>query len=160
MQKENIVDEGLVGDEQGEDMNSKGYKALHSAILTRIHNHTDEEKQNIELNAIKFKMLNYLEDESVELVLAGTFIKEYLKVLKVKQKVFAAYINWNPGNLTKLLNGSRKVNYELAMILGNTFQVDPALWLRIQDENELIQLRKLNSSKFKNYSLRRLYDFH
>lgn len=158
MRKENIIDDELIGDESGVDINSKGYQALHAAILLKAGNQTAEEKRNIDLNTIKFKMMDYLEDESLEEVLLGTFIKEYLSVLKVKQKVFAAYINWNPGNLTKLLNGERKVNYELAMILGNTFNVDPSLWLRIQDKNELVQLQKVNASKFTAYSLRRLYE--
>lgn len=157
-EKNGVTDEGMIGDESGVDINSKGYKALHAAILSKINVQTIEESRNIELNAIKFKMINYLEDESVDLVLLGSFIKECLKVLHIKQKVFATYIDWNAGNLTKLLNGTRKVNYELAMILGNTFNVDPSLWLRIQDKNELVQLRKVNASKFKGYSLRRLYE--
>jgi plasmid maintenance system antidote protein VapI len=61
--------------------------------------------------------------------------------------------------ITKLLNGARKINYELAVILGNTFNIEPSLWLRIQDKNEFVQLSRINSNNFSAYSLKRLFEF-
>ena len=101
--------------------------------------------------------MEYL-DQDDAIIPVGDFIKECLRVIDVRQKHFAAYIDWNSGNLTKLLNGSRKVNYELAMILGNTFNINPSLWLQVQDKNELMQLRRVNREKYKGYSLHRLYE--
>lgn len=154
-----LLDDGLIGDENGFDSSSEDYSELQDAILVNYSKQTEEDHLRNELTAIKCKMIEYLEDDHTELVSVGEYLKDCLKKTKIKQKIFAAYIGWNPGNFTKLLNGSRKINYELAVILGNTFNIEPALWLRVQDKNEFIQLSKVNTNKFSGYSLKKLYEF-
>ncbi|WP_227625918.1 helix-turn-helix transcriptional regulator [Geofilum rubicundum] len=62
-----------------------------------------------------------IESEETTLKLPGEFLKEYLKTLGIPQKKFAHYIEINPSNLSKLINGERPINYELAIILGKIF---------------------------------------
>ena len=138
-------------------ISSDEFIQIQDEILRRSKKLTPSEKREIELNAVKYKMLEYLESDSDDmLVSVGDFIRDYLKAIGIKQKTFAEYIHWDTGNINKLLNGSRPVNFELAIILGSTFNLDPAIWLRVQDKNELKTLSKANAKKYKRYSLNTL----
>ena len=130
---------------------------IQDEILRRAKKLSPSEKRGIELSAVKYKMLEYLESDSDnDLIPVGDFIRDYLKAAGIKQKTFAEYIHWDTGNINKLLNGSRSINLDLAIILGSTFNVDPATWLRVQDKNELKTLSKANARKYKQYSLNTL----
>lgn len=152
------IDDGLLGNPAQINPASDDFKRLKSAILAKSREFSPTEKVEIELNAIKYKMMEYLEDDSDSVVHIGNFIKQCLKTTKVRQRAFAAYIKMNPGNLTKVLTGARKINYDLAIILGTTFRVSPIIWLRIQDKNEIVQLKRANKDKYRNFSLDRLYE--
>jgi addiction module HigA family antidote len=97
-----------------------------------------------------------IESEENTLKLPGEFLKVYLKTLGIPQKKFAHYIEINPSNLTKLINGERPINYELAIILGKIFNNDPMLWIEIQAKNELKKIQKTKTRRFNNYSLKDL----
>ena len=137
------------------DINSSDFEKFQAKLLNRSRERTEEQKINIELLALKYRIENYLEREEDEIKLAGAFIKEYLKVLHIKQNRFAGYIGIKPSNLSKLLKGERPINYELALILGKIFNTDPMLWIEIQAKNEMLRLKR-KSKDLHKYSLKDL----
>lgn len=150
----NDMDDGLVGNPDGTDKNSLGYSKLQDMVKARSKKLTVDEKREIEFNAIRYRMIEYVQnDDTKEMLDAGFFIREYLRAADVKQNVFAQFIDFNPGNLGKLLNGSRKINPETAIILGNVFKIDPQLWLRIQDKNEMVRLNNVKRDAFHKYTI-------
>ena len=104
-------EDGLVGNPQGTDTTSEGFKKLKDMINARAQAFTPEEKRNIELNAVRYRMMSYVQNhETPDVVEPGEFIRACLKAVNVKQNAFAAYMDSNPGNIAKILNGSRKIN--------------------------------------------------
>lgn len=155
--KQNYIGEdGLVGNPSGVDRESEDYKKLQQAITDRYNSLTEEEKLTIKLDKVKYAILEYLENETGNIVPPGIFIKKCLEIVNINQKTFANYINWNTGNLTKLLNGTRKVNAEIAVILEATFPVSAVTWMRIEDKNELFRVKKANAIGYQKYSLKKL----
>jgi addiction module HigA family antidote len=147
-------EDGIVGNPGGVDVKSSSYQQLKAAIKTRAAEFTEAEKREIEFNAIRYRMMEYIEDEDYSTVVEpGEFIRQYLKAANVKQNVFASFINTNPGNLGKLLNGERRINHETAMILGKTFNIEPKIWLYIQDKNEMARLNKIKQNAYRKYSI-------
>lgn len=151
-------DDGLVGNPGGVDSRSEGFQKLKMAIRERSGALKPEEKRQIELRAVRYRMQEYLQESSQAAIPTGYFIKECLQATGVQLKSFAFYINSNSGNVSKIINGSRKINPETAIILGNTFDTEPELWLQIQDKNEIIELKRINKSHFRRYSLDKLIE--
>jgi addiction module HigA family antidote len=148
------ADDGLVGNPDGTDIDSEGYQKLQDMIRLRSEQFTAEEKREIEFNGIRYQMMEYLRNENTaELLEPGFFIRRYLKAADIKQNAFASFIHAHPGNLGKLLNGTRKIKPETAIILGNTFKVDPKIWLYIQDKNEMLRLTKVKRTAYNKYTL-------
>ena len=135
------------------DTNSTDFDKLQAKLLNRSRERSIEQKRNVELLALKYKIEEYLESDENDIKLAGTFLKQYLKTLQIKQTKFANYIGLKPSNLSKLLSGERPINYDLALILGKIFNVNPMLWIEIQAKNELSRLEKAKDNKYYNYSL-------
>ena len=135
------------------DTNSTDFDKFQAKLLNRSRERSVEQKRNVELLALKYKIEEYLESDENEIKLAGTFLKQYLKTLQIKQTKFANYIGLKPSNLSKLLSGERPINYDLALILGKIFNVNPMLWIEIQAKNELSRLEKAKDNKYYNYSL-------
>ncbi len=138
------------------DVNSNDFEKLQAKLLNKSRERNDEQRLKIELLALRFKIEDYLQNEDPEIKSAGEFIKQYLKVLQIKQYSFANYIGIKPSNLSKLLKGDRPINYELALILGKVFKINPIYWIEIQAKNELIRLKKEKDKELHNYSLRDL----
>ncbi|GAO31351.1 HigA family addiction module antitoxin [Geofilum rubicundum] len=138
------------------DAGTDEFKDFQSILLNKAKNRSEAQRREIELLSIKFQMQDYLESEETKLKLPGEFLKEYLKTLGIPQKKFAHYIEINPSNLSKLINGERPINYELAIILGKIFNNDPMLWIEIQAKNELKKIQKTKTRSFNNYSLKDL----
>ena len=90
--------------------------------------------------------------DEIDMKLAGAFLKQYLKPLRIKQTKFANYIGLKPSNFSKSINGERPINYDLALILGKIFNIDPMLWIEIQTKNELNKLKNAEDNRY-NYSL-------
>ena len=101
--------------------------------------------------AIQLKMREYLEKEDQETKLVGDFIKSFLYSLNIRQNKFAEYLKIKPSNFNKLLKGERSLSYEMAIILGNIFKVEPRIWLNIQAKNKINQLKQ--SEEYSHYSL-------
>lgn len=80
-------------------------------------------------------------------------MKEYVKILGIKNKAFAEYIGYRESNLSALYNGTRKINIDLALKLGKLFKINPTLWIHIQSKNELKRIRRENEKKYQKYSI-------
>ena len=150
----NLTEDGLVGNPAGVDRKSEGYKKLKNAIDNHYQSYSDMDKLNIELDGVRYAIMDYLENETENIIVPGMFIKKCLEVSMVNQKTFANYINWNTGNLTKLLNGNRKINADIAMVLEATFPVSAATWMRLEDKNELVRTRQQKTRDYRQYSLK------
>ena len=138
------------------DVNSTDFSKFQAKLLNKSRERTQEQNLNIELLALKYKIEDYLNNEEEDVKIAGEFIKQYLKTLRIRQNKFAEYIGIKPSNLSKLLKGERPINYELALILGRIFKVNPMVWIEIQAKNELLRLKQMNHKKLYQYSLKDL----
>lgn len=134
------------------DRNSREFKELQLFLLKKAQELSLEEKLQIELLALQYKMEDYLKatiDENSKMSV-GDFLRLYLKNLGIKQSKLATYIGLQPSNFNRILSGERRINFELSMILGQLFQVDPQIWLNIQVKNDYLRLEaKKDYSKFK-----------
>ena len=102
-------------------------------------------------------MENYASEELIaEIIWPGYYLKQLLHLIGITNKEFADFIGLQEPNLSSILNGRRKINTELAYKLGKTFDLDPNLWLVIQSKNELIEINRLESQKFKDFRLSNL----
>ena len=129
------------------------YQELQAVLLNKSRERSEIRTRNIELLALKYQMEDYLKSEKQDVMLPGYFLKQYLKTLAISQKKFAEYINLSPSNLSKLINGERPVNYDLAIIFGKIFNNEPMLWIEVQTRNELKKIIKEKHKKYNNYSL-------
>lgn len=132
------------------------FNQFQAILLNKSKERSKERNNLIELMALKFKMEDYLRSDSKQSLLVGDFLKEYLAAFKIRQNKFAEYIGVRPSNLSKLINGERSLNHELALVFGKIFNNDPMLWLDVQDKNKLDELSKSKRSKIKKYSLKDL----
>jgi len=69
------------------------------------------------------------------------------------KKTFAEYIDYQESNLSAIFKGRRKINPDLAIKLGEIFHLDPAIWLQIQNKNELIEILNQDKEKYEKYKL-------
>ena len=139
------------------DVNSTDFDKFQAKLLNKSRARTQEQNLNIELLALKYNIEDYLNnDDNEDVKIAGEFIKQYLRTLRIKQNRFAEYIGIKPSNLSKLLKGERPINYELALILGRIFKVNPMIWIEIQAKNELLRLKQVKHQELFKYSLKDL----
>ncbi len=137
--------------------NSKDIKVLRDVIREHAENQSPEDRVKIELFSLKLQMESYINGVTPsKIVSTGTFLKEHLKAIKVKNKVFAKYIDLEESNLSSIIQGRRKINIDLALKLGQVFGLDPNLWLLIQSKNELLQVDEKRILKYQKYRLEEL----
>ena len=119
----------------------------------------EKRKIQYKINALMHEMEDYLRsDNPEEFIAVGSFLKESLKILNVKNKDFANYIGMEAPNLSAVINGKRKLNIELADIFGQLFNTDGKIWLQLQTKNEWMSyMRSRQKSKpNKKYTLDQL----
>ena len=135
------------------EVNSEEFDMFQAKLLNISRGRTADQRRNVELLALRYKIEDYLNSEGEDIKLAGEFLKQYLKALKIKQITFAKYIGLKPSNLNKLLKGERPINYNLALIFGEIFKIEPMYWVEIQAKNELSRLKREKNNEYYNYSL-------
>lgn len=135
------------------DVGSQGFNDFQTILLSKSRKRTESQKMGIDLLSIKYEMEDYLISDKSEVKPVGEFLKTILKTLKIQQKQFAEYLDLKPSNLSKLINGERTINYDLALIFGRLFNHNPMLWIEIQAKNELTKLLRAKSKKYSVYSL-------
>lgn len=136
------------------DLNSKDFKELQNAIKNHSVNLVEERRIENGMLSIRFQMEEYLnKDKPERIVPPGEFLKEFVKLLKIKNKTLAGYISYEESNLSAIFNGKRKINVDLALKFGKIFKVDPAIWLHIQSKNELLELELEKEEFYDNFGL-------
>ena len=97
----------------------------------------EKRKVQYKINALVHEMEDYLKNDNPnEFIPVGSFLKESIKILNVKNKEFAEYIGMEAPNLSAVISGKRKLNLELADIFGQLFNTDGKLWLQLQIKND------------------------
>lgn len=134
--------------------NSKDFKGLRAAIQAHAKQQTTYDKIRYALISLKFQMESYIsEEEPAEIIAIGEFLSHHLKAINIKNKEFAKYINIEASNLSSILKGRRKINTDLALKLGQLFNLNPNLWLLIQSKNELLGINKTKRVEYQKYQL-------
>ena len=142
------------------DVGTNGFDDFQAILLGKSKKRTENQKRKIDLLTLKYQMEDYLNSGQSSEKTVGDFLKLILKTLKIQQKQFAEYIGLKPSNLSKLINGERSINYDLALILGRLFNHNPMLWIEIQAKNELNRLLHAERKKYSIYSLNDLIKKH
>lgn len=140
------------------DISTQGFDEFQAILLKKSKERSDDQKRRIELLTLKYQMEDYLNSDKGKERSAGEFLKTILRSLHIQQNQFASYIGWKPSNLSKLINGERTINYDLALIFGRLFNHNPMLWIEIQAKNELNRLKYAEENKYSAYSLNDLIE--
>jgi addiction module HigA family antidote len=67
----------------------------------------------------------------------GEFLKEALDELGTSQSEFARVIGVSPMRISHVVNGTRPVTAELALLIGRAFGQSPQYWLNLQAAYDL-----------------------
>ncbi len=132
------------------DVGTKEYQDFKLLIRGKVAETPKEERIKISLLGLKYNMEDYLESK-LEITQVGSFIKQFIKLIEIKQIEFANYLNIKPSNLSKILNGERRLNIEMALILEKLSSINAELWLRIQSQNVMLRVQKLQSKQMNKY---------
>ncbi len=137
------------------DVNSREYKEFQLFLSGKVDAQGKKQRIGTELFALQIKIEDYLEStiESDGIITIGDFLRLYLDKLDIRQNKLAGYIGLRPSNFSKILSGSRKVNFELSFILSRIFQLDPKVWMLIQVKNDYLQLKMEKEEDFEKYRL-------
>ena len=154
MTKKYIVNEGgILGFQNpSEKISSEEFKLIKKEIDKLIAKQTPEQRLKNKLISLSYKMEDYLEKNMPEsIVEVGQFIEELLNILGIKSKIFAEFMEVSKYDLSKIINGRKKLNNELAIKLGHFVNIKPHLWIAIQNKNEQICMEKEDSNKYEKY---------
>jgi len=137
------------------DIGTKEYEDFKLLIRSKVSEASKDERIKIALLGLRFHMEDYLKSKS-KTIEVGSFIKQFIQLIEVKQVEFAKYLSIRPSNLSKILNGERRLTIELALILEKLSNIDARLWLRIQNKNEIKRIQKSCSKSISKYRLKEL----
>ncbi len=137
------------------DFGTKEYEDFKLLIRSKVSETPKKERIKISLLGLKYHMQDYLRS-NVNNKRVGSFIKQFIELVEIKQIDFANYLELRPSNLSKLLSGERRLNIELALILEKLSNIDADLWLRVQNHNELLTAQKSLRKKMNKYKLAEL----
>ena len=73
----------------------------------------------------------------------GVFLKEILDELGVSQNTFAHAVGVSPMRISHVVNGSRPVTAELAVLFGKVFGQTPTYWMNLQTSYDLKTAEKI-----------------
>ena len=135
------------------DVGTKGFDDFQAILLNKSRKRTENQRRKVDLLSVKYLMEDYIHSETNDVRPVGYFLRSILRLLHIQQNRFADYIGLKPSNLSKLLNGERSINYDLALIFGRLFNHDPMLWIEIQAKNEINRLQRSDKNKYSDYSL-------
>jgi addiction module HigA family antidote len=78
---------------------------------------------------------------------AGAILREYMGD-DITVTALAKHVGMTRANLSMILNGRMRISAVVATKLSEAFpQSDPGLWLRLQDQYDLAQVRKKRRTK-------------
>jgi addiction module HigA family antidote len=137
------------------DFGTEEYENFKLLIRGKVSETPKKQRIHISLLGLKFHMQDYLKS-NVNNKKVGSFIKQFIELVEIKQIEFANYLELRPSNLSKLLSGERRLNIELALILEKLSNIEADLWLRVQNHNELLTAQKTLRKKVSKYKLAEL----
>ena len=137
------------------DIGTQEYADFKLLIRSKVAETPKDERIRISLLGLKYHMEDYLESISMN-VEVGTFVKQFIKLVEIKQVEFAKYLDLRPSNLSKILNGERRLTVELALILEKLSNIGAGIWLGIQNKNEINKIQKSQLQNIKKYQLKEL----
>jgi len=139
------------------EIGGEEFTVLRQMIAKQSSDRPSMEKLEHESFALQLKMYDYSrQGREGKMIEVGYFLKAFLELYQIKSKDFAAFIGLGKTNLSALLNGKRKLNYDLALILQNIFGLKADIWLQIQLKNDLWKIEGINKNFYKKYSLEEL----
>ena len=71
------------------------------------------------------------------LIHPGEFLRETLEELKISQAQFARALGISPMRVSHVVNGTRPVTAELALLFARAFAQTPEYWLNLQSSYDL-----------------------
>ena len=138
---------------QKDDTTNQAKKLTKNILDAYIKELPKEEIQENQRIGIKLQMQSYLKETKNETIEAGEFLNKLLSIYNIKKSKFAEYIGIENGNLHALLKGRRKFNSKIASLVGESFKINPEIWLFIEAKNELKKFNTTNKRKKKKLSL-------
>jgi len=137
------------------DLNSSEYNDFKLLIKSKVKSSSKDKRIEIAILGLKFEMEDYLTSNKKSAPI-GSFIKQFIDATEIKQVQFAEFIGLRPSNLSKILNGERRLNLDLALILEHVSKIKAETWLMIQNRNEIFKMRKLKKDDLAKYKLKQL----
>ena len=137
------------------DIGTREYEDFKLLIRSKVAETSKEVRIKISLLGLKYHMEDYILSNSKEIEV-GSFVKQFINLIEIKQVEFAKYLKLRPSNLSKMLSGERRLTIELALILEKLSNINADLWLRIQNKNEINRIQKSHSKQFNKYRLKEL----
>lgn len=127
----------------------KGFIQLHA------QQQSEKERQNHQYWALTFRIQDYLASTDTQIVPVGYFIQHLLDIYRIAPQKFAQYIGYELNSFSTLLAGKTKVSYQLATQLYQIFDIQPEVWLYLEQKNEYKRFLKKNKLA-KQYQLKDL----
>ena len=80
----------------------------------------------------------------------GEFLSETLGEMGISQAVFSRTIGVSPMRISHVVNGTRPVTAELALLFGRAFGQSPQYWLNLQTTHDLRLAEKQISPRLRS----------
>ena len=151
----NVGFDHLIGDENSQ-LSERDLKIYQRIIKAHSDEQSIEDKRSIKHINLRLEMEDYIETNNSEIKLAGSFLERLLKIYNVKKSQFAEFIDLERTNFYALLKGRRKFNNIIATKVGETFNIDPQLWMFIEAKNEMKEYKCEDHHQDKEYNLANL----
>ena len=140
---------------ESDNVNSQSFKDFQLLIKSKVAAISKKDKIGLSILSLKYHMEDYLKSKKSNLKI-GSFIKDLIERIEVKQVEFANFVGMRPSNFSKILSGKRRLNLELALIIERITNINAELWMAIQNKNEIFEMRKQRREKLKSYKLKEL----
>ena len=137
------------------DSKSREYSDFKLLIESKVAVTSKDDRVKIAMLRLKFLMEDYLDSDKKD-VSVGKFIKQFIEAAEIKQVHFAKFLSIRPSNLSKILNGERRLSIDLAIILEHVSKIGAEVWLLIQSRNEIYKMKKLKKGELSKYKLKSL----
>jgi addiction module HigA family antidote len=82
----------------------------------------------------------------------GSFLREIIEELNISQAKFARTIGISPMRVSHVINGTRPITAELALLFGRAFGQSPQYWLNLQVDYDLKITEKNMGEQLKGIS--------
>ncbi len=142
---------------QSNKVNKSESEIIKRIIDARAQSQSKDAIIENQMIGVKYSINEYLNGPlDTEVIEAGEFLNDILKVYQIRKNKFAKYIGLSEPNLHALLKGRRKVNNEIAKKLELIFKIGAQAWLYIETKNDIKKFNSKNSITEKDYSIKEL----